>query len=313
MRELMARTLLSTIPIVILLAGCSGGDGSSLTATGTIEATEVTLSAQVGGVVKLARVDEGAAVLPGDTLAILDATDWTYQLQQAEAGLVGADAQHRLSLQAARQEDLIQAEANYKSAENDLKRMEELAPTGSISQKQLEDAKTRFTISQQTYEKMKRGSRREEIEMARARRDQAEAQVSSLRKKVNDCTILSPMRGVVTKRFIERGELVGQGMSLFRVANLAEMDLMIYVLETELPKVKLGQQATVKVDALPEREFIGRVVFISSTAEFTPKNIQTKDERTKLVFGVKIKVVNVDGSLKSGIPADVTLPTGSSQ
>ncbi|MBF8248793.1 MAG: secretion protein HlyD [Bacteroidetes bacterium] len=121
------------------------------------------------------------------------------------------------------------------------------------------------------------------------------------------------MHGVVTKRFIERGELVGQGMSLFRVANLAEMDLMIYVLETELPKVKLGQQAKVKVDAFPDREFNGRVVFISSTAEFTPKNIQTKDERTKLVFGVKIKVANADGSLKSGIPADVTLQTGSSQ
>ena len=309
----MVRIIFRMIPILILLAGCGDGDGSSLSATGTIEATEVTLSAQVGGVVKLVRVDEGVAVLPGDTLAILDATDWIYQLQQAEAGLGGADAQHRLSLQAARQEDLIQAEANYKSAENDLKRMEELAPTGSISQKQLEDAKTRFTISQQTYEKMKRGSRREEIEIARARRDQAEAQVSSLRKKVNDCTILSPMQGVVTKRFIERGELVGQGMSLFRVANLAEMDLMIYVLETELPKVKLGQQAKVKVDAFPEREFNGRVVFISSTAEFTPKNIQTKDERTKLVFGVKIKVENADGSLKSGIPADVTLQTGSSQ
>ncbi|MEK6565697.1 MAG: efflux RND transporter periplasmic adaptor subunit [Bacteroidota bacterium] len=309
----MVRIIFRMIPILILLAGCGGGDGSSLSATGTIEATEVTLSAQVGGVVKLVRVDEGVAVLPGDTLAILDATDWIYQLQQAEAGFVGADAQHRLSLQAARQEDLIQAEANYKSAENDLKRMEELAPTGSISQKQLEDAKTRFTISQQTYEKMKRGSRREEIEIARARRDQAEAQVSSLRKKVNDCTILSPMQGVVTKRFIERGELVGQGMSLFRVANLAEMDLMIYVIETELPKVKLGQQAKVKVDAFPDKEFNGRVVFISSTAEFTPKNIQTKDERTKLVFGVKIKVENADGSLKSGIPADVTLQTGSSQ
>ena len=309
----MVRIIFRMIPILILLAGCGGGDGSSLSATGTIEATEVTLSAQVGGVVKLVRADEGASVQPKDTLAILDATDWIYQLQQAEAGFVGADAQHRLSLQAARQEDLIQAEANYKSAENDLKRMEELAPTGSISQKQLEDAKTRFTISQQTYEKMKRGSRREEIEIARARRDQAEAQVSSLRKKVNDCTILSPMQGVVTKRFIERGELVGQGMSLFRVANLAEMDLMIYVIETELPKVKLGQQAKVKVDAFPDKEFNGRVVFISSTAEFTPKNIQTKDERTKLVFGVKIKVENADGSLKSGIPADVTLQTGSSQ
>jgi HlyD family secretion protein len=303
----MTKHTFALISICFTLQACSNNDGNVITAAGTVEATEVTISAQVGGIVKRLRTDEGSPVNAGDTLAILDATDWVYQLQQAEANLAAMEAQYKLALKAVRQEDLIQAEANFKSAEADLKRMEELAPTGSVSQKQLEDTRTRFTLAQQTYEKMKRGSRQEEIEIARARRDQAVAQAMALRKKVNDCTITSPVSGTVTKRFVERGEFVGAGASLFRVADLTEMDLMIYVSEAELPKVKLGQPASVKVDAYRDREFAGRVVFVSPTAEFTPKNIQTKDERTKLVFGVKVKVRNPDGSLKAGIPADVTL------
>jgi HlyD family secretion protein len=94
-----------------------------------------------------------------------------------------------------------------------------------------------------------------------------------------------------------------------RIANLDEMDIMIYVSATDLPKVKLGQTAAVKVDAFRNREFTGRVVYISPVAEFTPKNIQTRDERTKLVFGVKVRVANPDGSLKAGLPADVFLST----
>ncbi len=303
----MGRIILRVVPVLLALQACGDYDGISVTATGTIEATEVTVSAQVGGVAKYFRADEGSIVMAGDTLAVLDAIDWVYQLRQAEANLAAVDAQYKLAARGARQEDLIQAEASFRSAETDVKRMEELAPTGSVSSKQLEDARTRFTLAQQSYEKLKRGSRQEEIEIARARRDQAEAQVSSLKKKVSDCTIVSPISGTVTKRFVEQGELVGPGMSVFRVANLSEMDIMIYVSETELPKVKLGQSAKVMVDAFSDREFQGKVVFISPTAEFTPKNIQTKDERTKLVFGVKVHVFNPDGSLKAGIPADVSL------
>jgi HlyD family secretion protein len=109
---------------------------------------------------------------------------------------------------------------------------------------------------------------------------------------------------------VEKGELVGQGMPLVRIANLARMNIMIYVPEVELPRIALGQRATIRVDAFADRDFQGTVTFISPTAEFTPKNIQTKDDRTKLVFGVRLAVDNPDGTLKAGIPADVTLPTG---
>jgi HlyD family secretion protein len=292
------------------MIGCGNNNKNLITATGTIEATEVTVSAQASGPVKLLRVDEGNRVNAGDTLLVLDNTDWVYQLQQAQAGLDGTEAQLRMAREGMREEDVLQAEANFKSAENDLKRMEELAKSRSISDKQLEDTRTRYTLMQQTWIKMKRGSRIEEIQIAKARRDQSLAQVSSLNKKVNDCVVTAPLAGTVTKRFVEKGELVGQGMPLVRIANLARMNIMIYVPEVELPRIALGQQAAIRVDAFADRDFQGTVTFISPTAEFTPKNIQTKDDRTKLVFGVRLAVDNPDGTLKAGIPADVTLPTG---
>ena len=275
---------------VSFLLGCSGDDGTTISASGTIEATEITLSAQSNGQVKRIIVDEGNMVRVGDTLLVIDDTDWRYQLEQARGGYEMAEAQYRLAFKGAREEDVIQAEANYKNAQADLKRMEELYRGRSVSEKQLDDARTRFTVSQQIWEKMKRGSRQEEIDAARARRDQAKWLLGSLQKKVNDCNIIATTAGTVTKRFVEQGELAGIGTALYRISDLSTMDITIYVSELDLPKVVMNQKAVVRIDAFPNREYKGNVIFISSIAEFTPKNIQTKDERTKLVFSVKVKV-----------------------
>jgi HlyD family secretion protein len=298
---------LSILFCAAFLFGCNGGDGTTISATGTIEATEITLSAQSGGQVKRIIADEGQLVRAGDTLLIIDDTDWQYQLDQARGGYEMAEAQYRLALKGAREEDIVQAEASFKNAKDDLKRMEELYRAKSVSEKQLDDAKTRFTVSQQMWEKVKRGLRQEEIDAARARRDQTKGMLSSLQKKVSDCKVVAPIAGTITKRFVEQGELAGIGMALYRISDLSLMDITIYVTEADLPKVQLNQKAAVNVDAFPSKDYEGKVVFISSTAEFTPKNIQTKDERTKLVFSVKVKVPNPDGTLKAGVPADVIL------
>jgi HlyD family secretion protein len=294
--------------ILLSLAGCGRGDGNFITATGTIEATEVTVSAQAGGIVARRLVDEGSSVQAGDTLVLVDPVDWRLQLRQAEGGYEMAKAQYDMAVRGARSEDIVQAEATYTNAATDLKRMEELVATRSISQKQLDDTRTRFTVAQQTLEKLRSGSRPEEVDAARGRMEQARAQRDALRKKVADCAVLAPITGSVTKRFIEAGELAGTGTPLVRLADLRQMDITIYVSEAQLPGVTLGQIAHVRVDAFSERQFDGKVVFISSIAEFTPKNIQTSDERTKLVFAVKVRVPNPDGFLKAGIPADVVLP-----
>jgi HlyD family secretion protein len=301
------RRSVCAILYLILLYGCSNNNSEIITATGTIEATDITISAQAGGQIKKILADEGIMISAGDTLLIIDDTDWRYQLEQAEAGYEMTEAQYRLTLKGAREEDILQAEANYKSAEADLKRMEELWRAKSVSQKQLDDARTRFEVNQQTFDKLKHGSRQEEIDVARARRNQAKALVSALQKKVNDCVVIATVAGNVVKRYVEQGELVSTGMALYRISDLRIMDITIYISESDLPKVQLGQKAIVNIDAFQKKDFEGKVVFISSSAEFTPKNIQTKDERTKLVFSVKVKVPNPDGALKAGIPADVSL------
>lgn len=298
---------MSSTLLFLLVVGCSNDDGSAIEATGTIEATDVTVSALVPGTIASLRVDEGNRVGAGDTLLLLDQREYRLQVRQAEANLAAAEAQYRLAVTGPRDEDLKQAEAADESAQRDLVRMRELRNTNSIPQKQLDDAELRATVAHQTLAKLRNGSRPEEIEAMRARRDQAASQLELARKKLDDCSVTAPMSGTVLNRFVERGEFVGLGSALARIANLDEMDLMIYVPETQLPRVTIGQTARVTVDAFKDRTFEGKVVFISPTAEFTPKNIQTKDERTKLMFGVKIRVANPDGALKAGIPADVVL------
>jgi membrane fusion protein YbhG len=303
----MKAFLFSSMVALVFLSACSSNGPKQITETGTLEATEVTVSAQVNGPILTFVPEEGSAVKAGDTLATIDPTEWDFQRQQAEANFRAVDAQYKLTLEGARREDVTQAEASYQSAKIDLRRMEELFKTQSIPQKQLDDARTRFTLAQQTLGKMKRGSRQAEVELAKARRDQAEAQLGQLVKKAADCTITAPLAGTVINRFVEPGELVGPGSAVARIADLSKLEVNIYVAETVLPQLRLGQEAQVQVDAFDNRRFTGTVVFISPMAEFTPKNIQTKDERIKLVFAVKLNVPNPDGALKAGLPADVTL------
>jgi len=293
--------------LTVFSVGCGNDDGTAIEATGTIEATDITVSAQVAGTVAVLRTDEGLRVTQGDTLLLLDQREWRLQVRQAQANLAAADAQYQLALRGAREEDLRQGEASDISARRDLQRMKELRESNSIPQKQLDDAELRATVAHQALEKLKNGLRPEEIDASRARRDQASVQVELLEKKLDDCVITAPATGTILNRFVERGEFVGLGSALVRIANLDQLNLMIYVPETDLPRILIGQTAKISVDAFQDRTFEGHVVYISPTAEFTPKNIQTKDERTKLVFGVKLRVANPDGALKAGIPADVVL------
>jgi HlyD family secretion protein len=296
---------------VLVLIGCSGNNDKEISASGTIETTEVTVSAKVGGQVLKLLVDEGSNVKAGDTLTLLDRSDWEIQLDQAEANVAAAEAQYKLTVQGAREEDITQAEATLKNAEDDLNRTEGLFKDGSITQKQLDDARTRHILAKQNYDKLKRGSRPEEIDAARARRDQAVAQVKAINKKIDDSFVVAPIDGMITQKAIEEGEVVMPNASLFRISRLDKVHLIIYVSEEELARVKLGQEAKVYIDAGPKKPFNGKVIYISSIAEFTPKNVQTKEDRTKLVFGVKIEIPNPDQVLKPGMPADAVIETSS--
>ena len=307
------RTCLSLLAVAALAAagsGCGGNADGLIEASGTIEGTEINVAAEVGGRVLRVAVTEGARVAAGDTLVVINDEEYRLQLKQAEANLASQDAAYRLAREGSRKEDLLQAEAAYTAAKADHQRMVDLLATATITQKQYDDVYARFVAAEQTYAKARTGLRPEEISGARARREGAAVQVELLQKRIRDCTVLAPAPGTVTLRAVEPGELVGMGSHVVRVTFLDKVKLTIYVNEAELGLVNLGQPAEVFIDSFGEsRPFSGTVVYISPTAEFTPKNVQTKEERTKLVFAVKIEVNNPDGALKPGLPADAVLRT----
>ena len=299
--------LLLALTPLLLLPACSGGDGGSIESSGTIEGTDITLASEVVGKVLSVRVNEGARVGIGDTLAVIDNAEYTIQLRQARATQRAQESAYRLVLEGSRREDILQSEAAYRTAEADYKRMKDLLASSTVTQKQYDDAYNRYVAAEQTYQKLLTGSRKQEVEAAMARAESAAAQADLLEKKVRDCVITAPAEGTVTLRGIEPGEYVSPGAPVFRVTNLDRVKLMIYVAEADLGKIRTGQDASIFVDSHPDRPFPGTIVYISPIAEFTPKNVQTKEERTKLVFAVKVEADNPEGILKPGMPADASV------
>ncbi|OQY74953.1 MAG: hypothetical protein B6D44_02750 [Ignavibacteriales bacterium UTCHB2] len=319
----MKKLLLLSIALSgILLISCNNNERlKSIGASGTIESTNIIVSSKTAGNILIMNFSEGNKVNSGDTVLIIDHEQLELQLHQAIAGKDAAQAQLNLMLKGAREEDIIQAEqnlnqakVNFETAERDKIRMQNLFDTHSITQKQYEDAVARFELmsaqyksAQENYSKVKKIFRPEEIEQAKANLNKAIAGVELLNKNIRDCYVTSPINGFLVKTFIEPGETVTPMSSLFKVSDLDVVELVIYVSTEELAYVKLGQNAEVKIDSFKDKVYTGKVTYISPEAEFTPKNIQTKDERTKLVFAVKIKIPNDNYDLKPGMPSDATI------
>lgn len=302
--------------------GCGQKDDNKIIeVSGTVESTNVTVSSRTAGDVKAILFDEGSRVNAGDTILIIDREALDYQLEQALAAEQIAQAQLDLMLKGARNEDIKQAEEmmkqseiNFNSAKTDFERYKQLWESKSISKKQFEDMTARYEVAmaqynsaKENYQKVKKIFRPEEIEQAKGNVKKAKASVDLLKKNIRDSYVVSPISGFVVKKFVEVGETVTPMSSLFKVSNLQTIELMIYVSEVELGKIKLGQKAEVTIDTYYDRKYKGKVTYISPEAEFTPKNVQTKDERTKLVFAVKISVDNKNFDLKPGMPADAKI------
>jgi HlyD family secretion protein len=290
-------------------------------ASGTIEATDVTISTKIAGQIRNIMVDEGSRIRKDEVLMVLDHDLLDIQLRQAYAGVEQAEAQLRLLQAGARKEDINLAQEqvrlakiNVDQAEVDKDRLEKLYETSTITKKQYEDAVTKYNLMMNQYEsaqeslnKVKNITRPEEIDAAKANVKRNMVSVDLIQKNIEDCTIRSPVDGIVSKKFTETGEYVTPGAAVLKISDLQTVDLYIYINETQLGMVKLGQKADVTMDTYRDRVYKGEVIFISPEAEFTPKSIQTQEERTKLVFAVKIRIPNNDFDLKSGMPADAKL------
>jgi HlyD family secretion protein len=308
--------------ISLLIAGCNGGnDKNSVEATGTIETVNVVLSSKTSGEIKVLKLDEGDKVKQGDTIMIIDTQALNLQLKQQESGADMSRAQLDLLRNGARKEDILlaesslkQAQVNYNQAKTDLDRLQKLYQTQTITKKQYDDAAAhsdlmndQLSSAKENYSKVKNFARPEELKQAEAKFHQSVANADLIKKNINDSYIISPINGIVVKKYFEVGETVAPMSNLVKVSDLTNVELYIYITELELGKVKLGQKAEVTVDAFKDKKFEGKVTYISPEAEFTPKNIQTKDERTKLVFAVKIELANPNFELKAGMPADAKI------
>jgi HlyD family secretion protein len=328
------RALLISIVAAFGVACADKPPENTIRVSGHVEATEVHVSAEVGGRIVELKVDEGARVMSGDVIATLDTRDTELQILRARADRSAARAQLRLLEAGSRVEDIRQGqaqveaaqadattvEAELKSAQLDLDRFETLLQANAGSVKQRDDAKARVDVARERQRaarereraarealaRLQKGSRPEEIDAGRARVAAADAQIAVLEKAVHDAGVAAPVSGVITQKLVDAGEIVMRGTPLVVITDLDHAWANLFVPEPVIPRVKLGQSATVHTDA-GGQSLSGTVTFISPKAEFTPRNVQTAEERSKLVYRIKVGVDNRAGVLKSGMPVDAEL------
>lgn len=298
-------------------------DPSLIVASGHVEATDVRISAKVPGRLQSLPLQEGDTVVAGQELARVDTTDLDLALRQARAERAQAAAELRLRLAGARAEDIAEleaqiagVEADLAGAQRDLDRMQGLLDSGSGTSKARDDAHTRRDVlsarlaaTRQALARLQAGFRTEEKDAARARLLAVEARIAQIEQQIADATVVAPLAAVVTEKVAEQGELVQVGSPLVVLTRLEEPWLTAYVSALDLPKLRLGQSGQVVTDDGQTRA--GRISYIASQAEFTPKNVQTRDERIKLVYKVKVAVPNPDGLFKPGMPAEARFRAGS--
>lgn len=316
-------------------------------ASGHVEATEVQVAADVGGRLLELRVAEGDRVAAGDVVAHLDTRDVALQIVRARAERAAADAQLRFLQKGSRPEDVRQAAAHVdaigaeadaagaevaaaaaelKAAATDLQRFESLLEANAGSQKQRDDARARVDVARErersarerersardrvraareVVSRLQGGATREELDAARARVAVVDAQIAMFEKARADATVVSPVAGIVTQKLSDAGEIVAPRMPLIVVTDLDHAWANLFLPEPVIPRIALGQDVTILTDA--GGKVSGKVTYISPQAEFTPRNVQTADERSKLVYRIKVAVDNSAGTLKSGMPVDAEL------
>jgi HlyD family secretion protein len=283
---------------LVLAAGCSKKNGVLFEGSGALEATEILVSSMTAGKVVDVAAGEGDDVEQGQVLARVETEKLDLQKRQLIAGLAELDLNLRNAERAA-----ALAGETYEAAGRKFGRIQSLRGDSSVSQQQYEDAETAFKASRTQNENAATS-----LQALRAKREQVLIQIELAESQLKDAVIISPVSGTVLLTYVERGELTRPGGPIASVGDLKRMWVTVYVKETELGGLRLGQKAVLTTDTDPKRGRDGRITWIASKAEFTPRMVQTKDARSDLVYAVKVEVENTDGSLKIGMPVDVRIP-----
>jgi membrane fusion protein YbhG len=278
-----------------------------LVLSGSIEARDVQVGSLVGGRVIAVHVDEGASVTAGQPIVTLEPDLLDAQVREQESRVAQAQARLALVLAGARPEEINRARADYENAEKERRRLELLMKEGIVARQTYDDAVTAARTRREMLRELERGNRPQEIEAARGAVAEAERHLTYLRRQREETVVKAPAAGVVQSFDLRPGDLVAPNAPVATLLEPDQLWVRVFVPETKLGLVSVGQRAELTVDSFPKRTFPGKVVEISPRAQYTPRNVQTLDQRSDQVFGVK---VNVDPApeLKPGMAALVRLP-----
>lgn len=265
--------------------------------SGRIEGRETNISPKIQGrIIKLYK-DEGENVKPGEILCEIDSEQLIARYRNAVE-----TAQAYYSAIAQARANLMKAQASYEKTKKDYERYSSLLKEELVSKSDFDRVKMQYESAQAEVQAALKFITQTEASYRAAEQRLKEAQAD-----LNETKIYSPADGVILSRPVEVGEVVNPGTVLYVLVDLNKLYVKVYVPEPEIGKLKIGLPARVYIDAYPDKYFNGRVTKIYEQAEFTPKNVETKEERVKLVFGVEVSVENPEGLLKPGMPADVII------
>ena len=262
---------------------------------GNFEATEVTISAESNGKIEYLKLEEGDVLEPKNQVGLIDTTQLYFNKQQllASKSTVYSKSANVLSQIKVLQEQL-------KTAQIEKKRIQNMFAENAATKRQVDEIDGKVSVIQEQIKSVETQNAPIVNEVK-----SIEVQIEKINDQIQKSKIINPIKGTVLAKYAEPNEVTAFGKPIYKIADISEMTLRVYVSETQLSSIKVGQNVTVKIDAEKEmKSYQGTISWIASSAEFTPKIVQTKEERVNLVYAVKVKVKN-DGSLKIGMPAEM--------
>lgn len=317
------------IPVIALALGAAGlayyrnsvGKAQDATIYGNVDIREASLAFRVAGRVLSMQVDEGDLVKAGDVLAMLDPEPLQNSLHATEGAAAALTARNALMHRGYRTEDIEQAKAKLQAAraslaeaEQHLVRQKTLAPEGAASQRALDTAQSvrdqaaaQVRSTEEEARLMTTGFRKEEIAESDAQLKQALAQLGTARLALKDAALTAPSEGVILTRAIEKGTMVQVGTPAFSLSLTDPVWIRAYVSESHLGQFGPGTKLLLRTDSRPDQPYHGLVGFVSPTAEFTPKSVETPDLRTSLVYRLRVVVQDPDAQLRQGMPVTLRI------
>lgn len=326
----MKKPVVIVLVIVLLVAGTGGWlwyqsrQNQELTLYGNVDIRTVNMSFRVGGRLASLAVDEGDTIKAGQTLGMLDKEPYENALLQAKANVAAAQAQYDLMLEGYRSEEIAQAAAAVKQAQaafdyaqNFYQRQQGLWKSRTISANDLENARSSRDQAQATLKsaqdklsQYRTGNRPQSIEQAKASLEQTQAQLAQAQLDLHDATLQAPSDGTLMTRAVEPGSMLNAGSTVLTLSLTRPVWVRAYVDGPNLGQARPGRELLLYTDSRPDKPYHGKIGFVSPTAEFTPKTVETPDLRTDLVYRLRIIVTDADDALRQGMPVTVKFGNG---